>query len=98
VDEGRLAADFRRLPQHEGRQAMSFIWPAALIGLILLPIAGGLYILAQRRRPKYAARFTNLDLLANVVDKTPNWRRHVPAALGFLFPAAPLVVAGGRHV
>jgi Ca-activated chloride channel family protein len=70
---------------------MSFIWPAALIGLILLPIAVGLYILAQRRRPKYAARFTNLDLLANVVDKTPNWRRHVPAALGLLSLAALLI-------
>jgi Ca-activated chloride channel family protein len=63
---------------------MSFVWPLALLGLILVPIAVAAYIWAQRRRPKYAARFTNLDLLANVVDKTPNWRRHVPAALGLL--------------
>ncbi|MEO8541866.1 MAG: VWA domain-containing protein [bacterium] len=63
---------------------MSFVWPLALLSLILVPVVVALYILVQRRRPKYAARFTNLDLLANVVDKTPGWRRHVPAALGLL--------------
>lgn len=70
---------------------MSFIWPLALLSLLLVPLALGLYVLAQRRRPKYAARFTNLDLLANVVDKTPGWRRHVPAALGLLALTSLLV-------
>ncbi len=63
---------------------MSFAWPLALLSLWLVPLAVVAYLWAQRRRPKYAARFTNLDLLANVVDKTPNWRRHVPAVLGLL--------------
>jgi len=63
---------------------MSFAWPLALLSLWLVPIAVALYVLAQYRRPKYAARFTNLDLLANVVDKTPGWRRHIPAVLGLL--------------
>ena len=70
---------------------MSFAWPLALLGLALVPMAIAMYVLAQYRRPKYAARFTNLDLLANVVEKTPNWRRHVPAALGLLALAALLV-------
>lgn len=70
---------------------MSFVWPLALIGLALVPLAIAMYVLAQYRRPKYAARFTNLDLLANVVEKTPNWRRHVPAALGLLALTALLV-------
>ncbi|MGE3073440.1 MAG: VWA domain-containing protein [Dehalococcoidia bacterium] len=70
---------------------MSFAWPLALLSLILIPLAVALYILAQTRRPKYAARFTNLDLLANVVDKTPGWRRHIPAMLGLLALAALLL-------
>lgn len=69
---------------------MTFAWPLALLLLILIPLAVALYILAQSRRPKYAARFTNLDLLSNVVDKTPGWRRHVPAVLGLLALAALL--------
>lgn len=70
---------------------MSFAWPLALLSLWLVPLAVGAYLWAQRRRPKYAARFTNLDLLANVVDKTPNWRRHVPAVLGLLALTSLLV-------
>ena len=60
---------------------MSFAWPAALLALLLVPLAVLAYWAVQRRRPTYAARFTNLDLLANVVEKTPGWRRHLPAAL-----------------
>jgi Ca-activated chloride channel family protein len=53
------------------------------------------YWLVQRRRIRYAARFTNLDLLANVVDASPGRRRHVPAALA-LAALAALVVAMAR--
>ena len=70
---------------------MSFVWPLALLSLILIPLAVALYVLVQYRRPKYAARFTNLDLLANVVGKQPNWRRHVPAVLSLVALAALLV-------
>ncbi|GAC1440871.1 MAG: VWA domain-containing protein [Mycobacteriales bacterium] len=35
----------------------------------------------QSRRPTYAARFTELDLLASVAPTRPGWRRHVPAGL-----------------
>ncbi len=70
---------------------MSFVWPLALLSLVLVPLGVALYVLAQMRRPKYAARFTNLDLLANIVDKTPGWRRHVPAVLGLLALTSLLV-------
>lgn len=68
---------------------MSFEWPAALLALLVIPLVAAGYVLVQRARPRYAARFTNLDLLANVVRETPQWRRHVPpmlfcAALGLL--------------
>jgi Ca-activated chloride channel family protein len=60
---------------------MTFAWPLALASLALVPLALGAYLLLQRRRMRYAMRFTNLDLLANVVDEKPRWRRHVPPAL-----------------
>jgi Ca-activated chloride channel family protein len=60
---------------------MSFAWPAFLWGLLLVPAAGVLYLLALRRRKRHAVRFTNLELLANVVPRTPGWRRHLPPVL-----------------
>jgi Ca-activated chloride channel homolog len=60
---------------------MSFAWPAFLWGLLLVPAAGVLYLLAQRRRKRHAVRFTNLELLANLVPRTPGWRRHLPPVL-----------------
>jgi Ca-activated chloride channel homolog len=55
-----------------------------LWALLLVPVALAAYLLAQRRRSRYTVRFTNLDLLANVVSATPRWRRHLPPALYLL--------------
>jgi Ca-activated chloride channel family protein len=60
---------------------MSFAWPAFLWGLLLVPAAGVLYLLAQRRRKRHAVRFTNLELLANLMPRAPGWRRHLPPVL-----------------
>ena len=62
-----------------------------LWALALLPVAVGAYLLGQRRRARYAARCTNLDLLANVVARSPGWRRHLPPALYLLALAGPLL-------
>jgi Ca-activated chloride channel family protein len=48
-------------------------------------------VLVQRRRVKYAVRFTNLDLLANVVDRSPGWRRQLPPLFALVALAALLV-------
>jgi Ca-activated chloride channel family protein len=74
---------------------MTFDWPLALWGLLLVPVVLVAYLVLQRRRMRYAVRFTNLDLLANVVDRSPRWRRHVPAAL-FLAALAALLVGVAR--
>ncbi len=70
---------------------MSFAWPAALLSLALIPVLMLAYVLIQRRRVKYAMRFTNLDLLANVVDRSPGWRRHLPPLFALVALAALLV-------
>ena len=54
---------------------MTFIYPAALAALVLIPLLLIAYLVVQRRRSRYALRFTNLPLLANVVDAAPRWRR-----------------------
>ena len=64
--------------------AMSFAAPHLLWGLLLAPLALAAYVLAQRRRGRYAVRFTNVDLLATLVPRGPGWRRHVPAGLYLL--------------
>jgi Ca-activated chloride channel family protein len=77
---------------------VSFEFPVALLALALVPAAIATYLLAQRARPRYAARFTNLDLLGAVVKETPRWRRHVPAALTLAALTALVVAAARPHL
>ena len=74
---------------------MTFADPILLLGLLLVPAALILYRLVQRRRSRYVVRFTNVDLLGNLVPRTPAWRRHVPPAL-YLGAIAALVFALAR--
>lgn len=74
---------------------MTFASPELLLGLLLVPAAIGLYVLVQRRRNRYAVRFTNVDLLANIAPKTPSWRRHVPPVL-YLVAITALVIGLAR--
>jgi Ca-activated chloride channel family protein len=74
---------------------MTFADPILLAGLLIVPAALVAYRLAQRRRSRYAVRFTNVALLENLVARTPAWRRHVPPAL-YVLAMAALVVALAR--
>jgi Ca-activated chloride channel family protein len=74
---------------------MSFASPALLWGLLLVPLAIAAYLLVQRRRQRYAVRFTNVDLLADLVPRVPSWRRHLPAVL-YLSALAALLVSLAR--
>lgn len=56
---------------------MSFQQPLYLLALLAIPLAIGLYLLTERRRMRYAVRFTNLDVLATVAAGS-TWRRYVP--------------------
>jgi Ca-activated chloride channel homolog len=72
---------------------MSFREPLLLLGLALVPIALAAYVVAQRRRRRYAVRYTNVAVLAGVAKRV-GWTRHIPAALALLALAALLVALG----
>ena len=74
---------------------MSFEAPALLLGLLVVPLAAVGYWLVQRRRARYAVRYSNLDVLASVAGTRSTWKRHVPAAL-LLASLAALAVAFAR--
>jgi Ca-activated chloride channel homolog len=76
---------------------MSFDRPFLLLALLALPLAVGLYLLAERRRARYAVTFTNLEVLAAVAGGRP-WRRFVPPALLLLALAAVCVGLARPHV
>jgi len=49
--------------------------------LILLPLVlGAVYVVLQRRRTRFALRFSSIDLFDGVAPDRPGWRRHLAAA------------------
>lgn len=72
-----------------------FIAPGRLWLLLGLAVLAAVYAAMQFRRKSYAVRFTNLELLDRVVESSPGWRRHIPAAV-FLLAMAALVVGFAR--
>jgi Ca-activated chloride channel family protein len=74
---------------------MNFLAPQLLLGLLLIPVAIGFYLWAQRRRSRYAVRFTNLALLSNLAPRRPSWRRHLPPIL-YLGAIAALLIGLAR--
>lgn len=73
---------------------MSFGSPVMFAMLLVVPLAVGVYVLAERRRMRYAVRYTNVDLLASVAGGR-SWRRVVPPIV-FLLAIATLCVAATR--
>ncbi len=76
---------------------MSFARPLLLLTLLVVPAVSALYLLVERRRARYAVRYTNLELLASLASGVP-WRRYVPPTI-FLLALATISVALARpHV
>jgi Ca-activated chloride channel homolog len=73
---------------------MTFQHPIFLASLLLLGAAAGVWMLAERRRARYAVRYTNLEILASVAPHR-SWSRYVPPLL-FLLALAALFVALAR--
>jgi Ca-activated chloride channel family protein len=83
---------------------VTFQAPLLLALLGLVPFAAAAYVLAQRRRRRFAVRYTNVDVLAGVAAGRA-WARHLPALFALLALAALLIalarpqhtVAAQRH-
>ena len=73
---------------------MSFGQPLLLLTLLALPAAVAVYVLAMRRRARYAVRFTNLAVLETIAGER-QWRRYVPPAI-LLLALATLCVGIAR--
>ena len=76
---------------------MSFHAPAFLIALLLLPIAAGLYVRAERRRSRRAAGIIAPPLLAAVLPRRLGKRRHVPLFFHALALAGLLLALARPH-
>ena len=66
---------------------MNFIWPWALMLLLLVPLLIALYIWILRRKRKYAVRYSSLSLIREALPKRARWRQHLPFVL-FLISTA----------
>lgn len=60
---------------------MGLLWPAFLLLLIAIPLIIAVYVLALRRRRRYAVRYSSLSLIRQAMPGGFRWRRHVPFAL-----------------
>src|SRR5712692_9503903 len=76
---------------------MTFQWPLMLLGLAALPVLTAVYVWALRRPIRAPVAHTQLALLAQAVAASPQWRRHVPAALAALALVA-VILAMARPV
>lgn len=73
---------------------MSFKEPLFLLALVLVPVAAGLYALADRRRKACAVRFASPELMPAVAPLRPGLRRHLPVLLyGVALAAVALALA-----
>ncbi|HSC91352.1 MAG TPA: VWA domain-containing protein [Gaiellaceae bacterium] len=77
---------------------MTFAWPAALVGLVAVPVLAALYVLSARKRRRDAARFANPALVPNLVPSSPGWRRYVAPALALVALALLVVGVARPHV
>ena len=76
---------------------MAFLWPGFLVFLGLIPLLILAYILAQRRRRRFAVRFSSLALVRQALPRYSFLRRHLPFILALL-AIAVLVIAVARPV
>jgi Ca-activated chloride channel homolog len=73
---------------------VTFERPWLLLALLAIPLAVGLWLLAERRRMRYAIRFTNVEVLAGVM-RGRIWRQFLPPVL-FLLALTALCLGVAR--
>jgi len=60
---------------------LAFLSPERLLILLIIPALVLAYIFASLRKNRRGMRFTNTSMLAVVVPKQSQWRRHLAVAL-----------------
>jgi len=76
---------------------MKFLWPAALMALGLIPLLILLFAWQQRRRRRFAVRYSSLSLVRAALPAQSRMRRYLPMAL-FLLALSGLTVGLARPV
>ncbi len=76
---------------------MTLQWPFMLALLVLIPLLILAYVWMQRRRRRFALRYSSLAMLKEAVGPGPGVRRHIPAAL-FLASLTVMIFALARPV
>ncbi len=76
---------------------MRFLWPGALALLAVIPLLILLFAWRQRRRRRFAVRYSSLSLVRAALPAQSRVRRYLPMALFFL-ALASLVVGLARPV
>lgn len=76
---------------------MNFLWPGFLLLLGLIPLSIVGFVLAQRRRRKFAVRYSSLSLIRAAQPQQSRWRRYVPPAL-FIGALSCLALSMSRPV
>jgi Ca-activated chloride channel family protein len=76
---------------------MGWIWPTSLFFLGLIPLLVALYIWAQRRRKRYAVRYSSLSLIREALPRFSQVRRHLPFGL-LMLALLSLIVALARPI
>jgi Ca-activated chloride channel homolog len=74
---------------------MSFIWPAMLYSLILVPLFVLLYIRRRQQQRVLAARYGGMGLGQQQGGGAPGWRRHLPSII-FLAGLTTLLTSTAR--
>lgn len=85
---------------------MTFIWFNLLWLLLIIPLLVWVYIIIQKRKKKYAVRFSNMSMVKEAMGRGPGKRRHIPAILFLVAiaigiaalarPAAEVILPSGK--
>ena len=70
---------------------MEFTWPILLVLLLAVPVLAAVYIWAQRRRARFALRYSSLQLMRDALDQRASIRRHIPPFFFLLGITAMLI-------
>jgi Ca-activated chloride channel homolog len=76
---------------------MTFGSPWTLLLLLAVPVLVALYVMRDRRRDRFADRWTTPALLPNLVDRAPGRKRHLPIAILVVALAALIVGVARPH-